>query len=401
MNSGFKLGKIFGINISIDASVLFLVLLIAWNLGAGLFPELHPTWGPLLSWGTAVVAAILFVASILAHELAHSLVARARGLPVSSITLFVFGGVSNITREPPSPSTEFLVAIVGPLTSIVLGVILTLLAGTGFVGPFRGLANPTDVMARLNPVQTALLYLGPINVILGLFNLIPGFPLDGGRVLRSLLWAASGNLRKATRWASWVGQAVAWLFILGGIAMVFGADIPFFGTGFISGLWLAFIGWFLNNAAQQSYQQVVIHDLLAGVPVAKLMSSNPPAVVPTLSVASLVHDHLMGSNERAFPVQDGERLVGLVSLENIRRVPREDWERTTVGQIMTPAEKLVTVSPQQEATAVLDGLAQNNVGQLPVVEGGRLVGIVRRRDILRWLQLQSALAGSSSLPLPS
>lgn len=396
MQSGFKLGKILGINISLDGSVLFLLLLITWNLGAGLFPELHPNWGPVLSWGTALVAAILFAGSILAHELAHSLVAQARGIPVSSITLFIFGGVSNITREPPSPGTEFLIAIVGPLTSIVLGIIFVLLAGLGLVGPFRGLGNPTDLMAQLNPLQTILLYLGPVNVLLGVFNLIPGFPLDGGRVLRAILWALTHNLRRATRWASWVGQGVAWLFILGGIAMVFGADIPLFGTGFISGLWLAFIGWFLNNAAQQSYQQVVIHDLLAGVPVGTLMRSNAPTVPRTISVASLVHDHIMGTDERAFPVMDGDRMVGLVSLEDVRRVPREAWERTSVSQIMTPADQLVITNPRAEAAAALDGLAQKGVGQLPVLEGDRLVGMVRRRDIMRWLQLHADMARSPS-----
>jgi Zn-dependent protease/CBS domain-containing protein len=392
MLSGFKLGKIFGIDISIDWSVLFLLLLITWNLGAGLFPELHPDWGPALNWGTALVAAILFAGSILAHELSHSLVARARGIPVTSITLFIFGGVSNIAREPSSPGAEFLIAIVGPLTSIVLGLIFVLLGGMGFVGPFRGLGNPTGLIAQLNPVQTILLYLGPVNVLLGLFNLIPGFPLDGGRVLRSILWAASNNLRQATRWASWVGQVVAWLFIVGGIAMVFGADIPFFGTGFISGLWLAFIGWFLNNAAHQSYQQVVVHDLLQGVPVERLMRSNAPTVPSNISVATLVHDHIIGTDERAFPVMDGERLAGLVSLEDVRRVPREAWERTSVSQIMTPADKLVTANPRQDAASALDGLAQKDVRQLPVLKEGRLVGMVRRRDILQFLQLQSGSA---------
>lgn len=389
MTGGFKLGKIFGINISIDWSVIFLLLLITWNLAAGVFPQLHPEWGAALNWGTAVVAAILFVASILAHELAHSLVARARGLNVSSITLFIFGGVSNLTQEPTSPGTEFLVAIVGPLTSIVLGVIFILLGGVGFVGPFQGFGDPTQRMAQLNPVQTLLLYLGPINILLGVFNLIPGFPLDGGRVLRSILWAATGNLRQATRWASGVGQAVAWLFILIGIAEIFGAEIPFFGTGFISGLWLAFIGWFLNNAATQSYQQVVVHDLLAGVPVARLMRSNAPTVPLTISVATLVHDHIMGTDERAFPVTDGDRLAGLVTLEDVRKVPREAWENTTVKQIMTPADKLSTANSSEDAATALDELGQKDVGQLPVLDGGHLVGLLRRRDVLQFLQLQS------------
>ena len=400
MRSGFKIGKIFGIDISIDWSVIFLLLLITWNLAAGVFPQLHPNWGPTLNWGTALVAALLFVASILAHELSHSLVARARGLPVSNITLFIFGGVSNIAREPPTPSTEFLMAIVGPLTSILLGIVFVLLGGIGFVGPFRGLGNPTRLLAQMNPAQTILLYLGPVNILLGVFNLIPGFPLDGGRVLRSILWTITKNLRLATRWASWVGQGVAWLFIIAGIAMVFGVDLPFFGTGFISGLWLAFIGWFLNNAAMQSYQQVVVHDLLEGVPVSQLMRSNVPSVTPNTSVASLVHDHIMGTDERSFPVIDQTGLVGLICIEDVRKVHREEWNATPVSRIMTPVNQLVTATPREDAGEALDALARKDVEQLPVMQNGQLVGMLRRRDIVRWLQLQSERVGRQRL-LPS
>jgi CBS domain-containing protein len=252
-------------------------------------------------------------------------------------------------------------------------------------------------LAGLDPITTILLWLGPVNILLGLFNLIPGFPLDGGRVLRAILWGATDNFRTATRWAAWVGQAVAWLMILAGIAIIFGVRLPFLGGGFISGLWLAFIGWFLSSAAMQSEQQLVLHDVLEGVPVSRLMRSNVPTVPPTISVAELVHRYVMGTDERAFPVMDGDRLVGLVTLEDIRKVAREAWDTTSANAIMTPAEELTSVTPQTDAAEALDKLQQRDVRQVPVVSEGHLVGMVRRRDIMRWLQLQSpkgAMSGS-------
>ena len=393
MRSGLRLGRIFGINIYIDWSWIFIFLLVTWNLAAGVFPQLHPNWGATLNWGTAIVASLLFFASVLAHELAHSLVAKVRGLPVRNITLFLFGGVSNIQREPASAGTEFVMSIVGPLTSIVLGVIFLLLSGATAAGSDVITGNSIGALARLDPPSTLLLWLGPINILLGVFNLIPGFPLDGGRVLRSVLWAITKNLRLATRWASWVGQAVAWLFIFAGISMIFGISIPFFGTGFIGGLWLAFIGWFLNNAAVQSYQQVVVEDLLGGVTVAQLMHANTPTLAPSIPVSTLVHDHIMGTDERAFPVIDNDRLVGLVCIEDVRKVPREKWDTTTVGEIMTPANQLAVATPREDVSDALNDLASRDVNQLPVMEGGRLVGMLRRRDIMRWLQLHSELAG--------
>jgi Zn-dependent protease/predicted transcriptional regulator len=388
MRSGFSIGRIFGINVRIDWSWLFIFFLVTWNLST-VFGQAHAGWGPTLTWGMAIVAAFLFFASVLAHELAHSLVARARGIPVRSITLFLFGGVSDIQREPDSPGVEFVMAIVGPLTSIVLGGLLALLAGAS-AGPLQDtMTNPTATIARLSPLTTLLLWLGSINVILGIFNLTPGFPLDGGRVLRSILWAATSNLRRATRWASWTGQAIAWLMIIGGISMAFGAQIPFFGTGLISGLWLAFIGWFLNSASVQSYQQVVVHDILEGVPVERMMRTNPPTCLPNCSVSHLVHEHIMGTDDQTFPVLDDGRLVGIVTLEDVRRVSRHAWDTTTVSEIMTPADQLTVVTPDEDAAEALNKLTQRDVRQLPVLRDGELVGLLRRRDIIKWLQLQA------------
>ncbi len=395
-SSGFRLARLFGISVYIDWSWLFIFLLVLWNLAVGVFPQLHPFWTPAMDWLTALAAALLFFASVLAHELAHSIVAKARGLPVNRITLFLFGGVSNIEREPASPETEFLMAIVGPLTSLVLGVIFLFLAGVSVLvaGGLGG--GGFSFLASIGPVPTLLLWLGPINIVLGMFNLIPGFPLDGGRVLRSILWALSHDLRRATRWASWTGQAVAWLLIVIGIAMIFGLQVPFFGTGLIGGIWLAFIGWFLNNAAIQSYRQVVLEDILAGISVASLMRPNAVSVPPNMTIHQLVYDYVMNTDERTFPVLDGDCLLGLVSLVDVRKIPREEWETTTVEHAMTPMEQLTVATPREQAAQALSDLASRDIRQIPVVQEGRLVGMLRRADVMRYLQLNTELATGDS-----
>ncbi|MGI6208465.1 MAG: site-2 protease family protein [Anaerolineae bacterium] len=391
MGSGFRIGRFFGINVRVDWSWLFIFFLVTWNL-ATVLGQVQPEWGTLLTWGGAAFASLLFFGSVLAHELAHSLVARSRGMPVRDITLFLFGGVSNIQREPDSPRDEFFMALVGPLTSIILGGALLLIAGlTSDPTPGLG-ADPLGLLGQLGPVTLLLYWLGSVNILVGLFNLIPGFPLDGGRVLRSIFWAATDNLRRATRWAAGVGQTIAWLLILAGIAMAFGVRIPFFGTGIIGGLWLAFIGWFLNSAATQSYQQVVIRDILEGVTVSRMMRPNPPTIPADVTVAALAYDYIMRADDRAFPVFDGDRMVGIVTVEDLRKIDRDLWEDTLVRVIMTPAAKLITIGPDEEASEALNRLAQGDIRQLPVVRDGQLVGLLRRRDLIRWLQLHSEMA---------
>jgi Zn-dependent protease len=392
MNRGLYIGKIFGINIHIDWSWILIFLLITWSLAAGLFPAWHPDWSQPLRWGVAVAASLLFFASILLHEMAHSLVAKAYGLPVRRITLFLFGGVSNIEREPPTPKVEFLMAVVGPIVSILLGLIFLAMAAFGAASSDIIGGDPQTVARQLGPVTTLLAWLGPINILLGLFNLIPGFPLDGGRILRAALWSATKDLRKATAWASGIGRLTGWLFIATGIAMGLGARLPFFGTGLISGLWLIFIGWFLNSAAVNSYQQTVVRDLLEDVPVFRLMRLNVPTVTPAMTISRLVYDYVMGADERAFPVMEGDRLVGMVCMKDIRKVPRAEWDNVTVGEVMTDASHLDVVTASEDANNALEKLTRRDVGQAPVIENGRLVGLLRRTDILKWLELQSGLA---------
>jgi len=386
--SGIRIFKLFGIDIYIHSSWFLIFVLLAWSLAGGVFPHAHPEWPPLLNLCLGIIAALLFFFSVLLHELAHALVARSRNLPVRRITLFLFGGVSNIEREPASAKTEFLMAIVGPITSLGLGVILGAV-GMFIAGVNSNMPNIYGAIERPGPLSTLFIWLGTINILVGIFNLIPGFPLDGGRVLRSAIWGASGDLHKATNIASFVGQLTGWIFIFSGLWMVFGGRVPFFGAGIFNGIWLAFIGWFLHDAASVSRTQMIIHDLLEDVPVKRLMRSDVPAVHPDVSVDDLVDNCLMKSNESAFPVLENDELVGLVCIRDIRKVPKNLWPATRVREIMTPVDRLTIVNPELDSAEALSRLTAKDVRQLPVVSNGHLLGILRRRDILRWLQLHT------------
>ncbi len=388
MNGGshaVRLGRVFGIEIGFDYSWLFIVFLLTWSL-ASTFAHWHPDWSGAASLGVALVAALLFFLSVVLHELAHSLVARTFGVPVRNITLFLFGGVSNIEREPPSPKAEFLTAVVGPLTSIVIGIVLLAIGSAAVDVPFGTTSG--SVLSHLGPGETLLLWLGPINLLVGVFNLIPGFPLDGGRILRSILWAATRNLHDATRWASAVGQAIGWLFVFLGVAIAFGAYVPFFGRGLVSGLWLAFIGWFLSSAAAQTWRRQLVHEILEGVTVARLMRAVHGVVPETTDVASFVDHWLMRSEQTAFAVVDEPgRVSGIVTLADVRGVPRDAWADMRVSRIMTPRDRMVVTSPTEGVSEALEKLMRADVGQLPVLDGERLVGMRHRTDVARWIEL--------------
>ena len=388
--NGFRIGKIFNININIDWSWLLIFGLVSWSLASS-FGQMHADWTPLMQWGMAILAALLFFLSVLAHELAHSLVARAQGVPVRNITLFMFGGVSNIQKEPASPINEFLVAIVGPLTSFILGGAFLLLGTGGIALSNVTVTNMTDLLSQLGPANTIFLWLGSVNILVGLFNLIPGFPLDGGRVVRSILWGITNDLKKATRWASWLGQGVAWLLIFAGMSMLFGAQIPILGSGFINGLWLIFIGWFLQNAAVQSYRRVVVQDILEDVPVKRLMNPNVPQAPADISVEEFVDNYLMQSDNQAFIVFDDEKMVGMITIDDVRKLPHESRRTSLVRDVMTPSEKMIVVAPEEDVTDAFDRLQMKDVRQLPVVTGNKIVGLLRRKDIVRWLQFQSKI----------
>jgi Zn-dependent protease/CBS domain-containing protein len=382
---GLSLGSIAGIQIRADWSLMIIFGLISLILATGIFPRWHPDWSAGLAWGTALAAAVLFFASVLLHELSHALVGRAQGVQINRITLFVFGGMAEMQGEPPSWRAEVGMAIVGPLTSLALGVLcIGLVPRTGVTfDP----ANPQRLFMGLGALPTLLLWLGPVNVVLGLFNLVPGFPLDGGRVLRALMWGMSGDLRRATQWASRVGQGFAWLLIIAGFAMMMGLRVPLLGSGLVNGVWLAFIGWFLNNAAFMSYQQLLLRQGLEHVPVRLLMQTQFLRIDPQMPVATLLNEHLMGSGQHSFPVERDGVLLGLVSLGDLRKCPPERQHSTAVAELMTPTARLVTLSSEQDALHALELIGQRELRQLPVIRGGELLGLVRREDILKWLTL--------------
>lgn len=393
--AGLRLGSIAGIDIVADPSLLIIFLLILFTLGTAVFPGWHPQWSIGLCWVTATGAALLFFASVLAHELAHALVGRAQGVEVTRITLFMFGGVAQMQSEPPSWRAELAVAAVGPLTSLALGVAFLVLAELAASPLHVNARNPQAALAALGPLSTLLLWLGPINIVLGLFNLVPGFPLDGGRILRAVMWGMSGDLHLATRWASLAGQAFAWLLMSAGLLMILGFQMPPLGGGLVNGLWLAFIGWYLNNAALLSYRQLLLRESLEHVPVRKLMLTRFVRIDPGMPVRSLIEQTVMREGQRAFPVVAEGRLAGLVSLSDLQRCTPDQRQNASVGDIMTPAARLATAGPDDPALEALAILGRRNLGQVPVVQNGTLVGLVRREDILKWLSLHAATAGAA------
>ena len=370
MPGSLRLGKIAGIEISIHVSWLLIVVLLTWTLATGWFPDLYKGWSTLTYWIVSLLATLLLFASVLAHELAHSLVARARGLPVKSITLLIFGGVSNIEQEPKKPGVEFQMAFVGPLTSLLLGgVSYLLLLAIG-----RG----------TSPLSAILGYLAVTNVLLGIFNLVPAFPLDGGRVLRSIVWKISGNVRTATRVATFAGQGIAYLLIFVGFYLVFGGDI-------IDGVWFGLIGWFLLSGAQSANSQAMLEAVFKGVTVSEVMNKTPNMAPANISLQKLVDELLLPLGWRSAFVMQGEFLVGLITLGDIRHIPREEWARTPVGLAMIPLERLHVVAPPQSLNEVLPLMVGRDVNQVPVVADGRLVGVLSREDIVRFLEIRRSL----------
>lgn len=394
LRTGIGLARIAGIEIRMDVSVLVIAALVAFNLAAGLFPAWHPEWSPAFAWFIASIAAALLFASILAHELAHALVAKHFGLPVHRIVLFIFGGMAEIRREPDRPKVELLIAVAGPAMSFAIGIVAILLGS--FAGASElGSAPKTEDLHRLGPVSTLLLWLGPVNVMLGLFNLVPGFPLDGGRVLRAIIWWKTKRLDVATRAATRAGQVVAGALVLTGVMMMFGYRVPVFGTGLVPGLWLVLIGWFLYAAALRSYEQMLIQRALVDVPVSRIMFpeiGGIPASLPLRELERL----LLHADQRCFPVIDDGRLAGLVCLEDLRRLPGERTGGEPVSDVMTPLERLAVVTPETPASEAFRLLAEHDVDQLPVLEGVRLLGVVRRRDLLRWIAFRSGLRDGSA-----
>ena len=369
LRNSVRLFTIRGIEVGVHASWLVIFALVTWSLATSYLPQSVPGIEAPEAWVLGAISAILLFASVLIHELAHSFVARSRGLDARSITLFIFGGVSNLAGEAKRPSTEFVVAIVGPLTSVLIA----------------GVAYAMSVALSASREWDAVFsYLAVINFLLGGFNLIPGYPLDGGRVLRAIVWSSTGSLRRGTEVAVAVGQIVAYGFLLWGFVRVIGSDL--FG-----GIWIAAIGWFLQGAGQSSLQQVILEQRLGRLRVSDVVRADPAAVPADMPVGDLIERYLLPSNRRAMPVVENGRLAGIVTLSDIRHVPAPERATAPVGKIMGGRDGLITVRPTDTLTTALDALGRGDHEQVPVVSDGQLVGMLTRGDIVRQIQLREDL----------
>jgi len=362
--SAIPLGRILGIPIGLDYSWFLIFGLLTWSLATSYYPAEFKNWPVAQYWIVGAVTTILMFVSVLLHELGHSVVAMRYKIPVRSITLFIFGGVAQIGAEPPSAIAEFWIAIAGPVTSFALALFF------GFLQPVVGALAPVLALAK---------YLAYINGTLALFNLIPGFPLDGGRVFRAMVWGSTHSLRRATLVAANLGRFIAYLFIILGVwQMVTG--------NFGNGLWIAFIGWFLESAAASQVRQQTIQDWLAGHRVSDVMRRDYTAVSPDSTLEQLVNEHILGSGQRSLVVEQNDRVVGLLTLHDVKKILRSDWPTTTAAQAMIPAEQMKRIRPDAELVAALGEMDRDGVNQLPVMVDDQIQGVLGRDDVIGLLR---------------
>jgi Zn-dependent protease/predicted transcriptional regulator len=375
MKSSIPLGRVFGIEVGLHYSWFLIALLITMSLSAQ-FQESHPEWGPGVIWTTALLTALLFFAALLTHELSHALVAKSRGLTTRVITLFALGGVAQIEKEPEDPKTEFWIGIVGPFTSAILGLISL---GLAWVAGWRISTTPET------PLLAMLVWLGYINLTLAAFNMIPGYPLDGGRILRAIIWWSNRDGQRATQLAARAGQLVALCFIALGIFRFFA------GAGF-GGLWIAFIGWFLMQAAGSSYSAVTLTATLKNVRVSDVMTHDCVAVDGNLNVQTFVEEHLLRTGRRCFVVEQNGEIIGLVTPHEIKHLERSRWPYMTLYDVMRPLDQVHTVTPSTPVMEALETMGRDDVNQLPVLTGNHLDGIVTRANVLQFLRTRAELS---------
>ena len=357
-------GRVLGIPIGLDYSWFVIFGLLTWMLAGSYYPAEFKDWSPILYWVVGAATAIMLFVSVLLHELGHSVVALRYKIPVRSITLFLFGGVAQIGSEPPSAIAEFLIAIAGPLVSLVLAIIFYAME---------------PLVAGIEPLLGLVKYLAYINAALVLFNLIPGYPLDGGRVFRAIVWASTRNMRRATLIAANVGRFFAFLFIIVGVWQIFSGN-------FGGGLWIAFIGWFLDNAASAQVHQVMFQGLLVGHRVSQAMNTQCASVSGSLTLQELVDNHILTSGQRCFLVNRGDDTLGLMTLHRIKGVPRSEWVTTSASQVMLPWEELKHVDPDAELWAALQEMDRDGVNQLPVTRDHKVIGMLSREDVITFLR---------------
>jgi Zn-dependent protease/CBS domain-containing protein len=367
------IGRIFGISIDLDYSWFLVFALLTWVLAVSYYPAEFKHWSVAGYWLMGAFTAIMLFASVLLHELGHSVVAKRYGIPVPRITLFIFGGVSEISTEPANPRAEFWIATAGPIVSFALALTFWELR------PFLANAPPLLALAK---------YLAILNLVLGVFNLIPGFPLDGGRIFRSILWGITGNFRRSSAIATLTGRFFGFLLIFMGVWQAFSGNI-------FNGLWIAFIGWFLESAAANQDQLQVVKDLLGGHKVSEVMHRDFPRIPGDVTLQELVDKNILSQGSRCFVVSNGKGSAGLVTLSTIKEVPRAVWPNTTASQVMIPLDKTISIQPAAELWTALEKMGRDGVNQLPVLNGSggdRVVGMLSRDDLVQYLRVLQALA---------
>jgi Zn-dependent protease len=362
------IGRIFGISVDLDFSWFLVIGLLTWMLAASYYPAEFAGWTTATYWLTGLVTAAMLFVSVLVHELGHSVVAQRFGMAVPRIVLFIFGGVSEIGGEPPSAGAEFWIAIVGPLVSFLMAAFFW------EIEPLVGVWQPLYALAK---------YLALLNLILGLFNLIPGFPLDGGRVLRAIVWKLTGKYRRATAVAAMTGRFMGFLLIFVGVWQALSGN-------FIGGLWTAFIGWFLESAAGSQLQQEMLKSVLGDHRVHDAMQRDFPQISGDISLQDLVDKYILPAGVRYFVVSGDSGLTGLVTLACIQKVPREEWATTRASQVMVPLQRLASISPDAVLWTALEKMGRDGVNQLPVVEGNGVVGMLSREDVVHYLHVLQA-----------
>jgi len=363
------LGRIFGITVDLDYSWFLVFGLLTWMLAVSYFPSEFKNWNTAEYWFVGSLTAVLFFASVLTHELGHSLVAMRYKVQVPRITLFIFGGVSQLAGEPPSASAEFWIAVAGPIVSFALAALFLIMQ---------------PLLTPISPLLAVAKYLALINAMLALFNLIPGFPLDGGRVFRAIVWGVSRNFRRATLIAADTGRFVGFLFI------AFGVWLALRGN-FFNGLWIAFIGWFLESAAAAQVQQQVMQGLLAGHKVSEAMGRDYTPIPADTTLESVVHDHILTSGRTSFVIISDSEVVGLLTLPAIKNVPRSQWPTTTALQAVIPAEQMQWIRPDAELWTAFDKMGRSGIDQLPVMTDKKLLGTLSRDDLIHYLGILQAL----------
>jgi Zn-dependent protease len=372
MARSFKLTTIANIPVEINYSWFIILCLVIFTLARGYFPYTDPELGQITHWFMAVISAVLLFASLLAHELSHSIVAKKNSLPISGITLFIFGGVAHMEKEPSSPEVEFKMAIAGPAMSFFLALLFFALTQVLY-----NLGIPRPVLSITN-------YIFIVNMVVGVFNLIPGFPLDGGRILRAALWKFYDDIKRATAIASGFGRGFAFFLMAVGLLNLFVGSI-------ISGIWFIFIGFFLQEAADVSYRQVVMNKLLSGIKVENFMTNKIVTVPANLSLDKLFDKYFLKFRHAAFPIVEDDTVLGLVTFHDLKEIPREKWHAATAREIMLPLGKDLTISRKNDALDALAKMAKTGLGRLLVIENSKLIGIISQRDITRLFEFKSEI----------